>query len=102
MTLLSKTYWGGMPFDFRIPPTDATVSPVKLRTQDFRDLRGLLWGPASRAPRAGALLLHPRVDFTRHYAIPRLVAAGFEAFDFVFLGIVLWQAWKMPAPVRLG
>ena len=32
----------------------------------------------------------------------RVVSAGFEAFDVVFLGIVLWQAWKMPAPLRLG
>jgi len=32
----------------------------------------------------------------------QVVSAGFEAFDAVFLAIVVWQAWKMPAPVRLA
>lgn len=32
----------------------------------------------------------------------RVVSTGFEAFDVVFLGIVLWQAWKMPAPIRIA
>lgn len=76
MTLISKTYWGGMPFDFRRPPEGARVEPVKLRTQDFRELRGLFWSRRADA-RVGVLLLHPRVDFTRHYAIPRLLDAGF-------------------------
>lgn len=77
MTLISKTYWGGMPFDFQRAPEDALVAPVKLRTQDHRELRGLRWSPTTGATR-GVLLMHPRVDFTRHYAIPRLVAAGLE------------------------
>jgi len=74
MTLVRNTYWAGMPFDFRRPPEGARVAPVKLRTFDFREVRGLLWAPD--APSRGALLMHPRVDFTRHYTIPRLVAAG--------------------------
>jgi len=74
MTLIRNTYWAGMPFDFRRPPEGAHVTPVKLRAFDFREVRGLLWAPAS--PRRGVLLMHPRVDFTRHYTIPRLVAAG--------------------------
>lgn len=74
MTLIRSTYWGGMPFDFRRPPRAARIEPVKLRTFDHREVRGLLWAPA-RATR-GALLMHPRVDFTRHYAIPRLLDAG--------------------------
>jgi len=44
-----------------------------------------------------ALPLAPNLEL-----LAQVVAAGFEAFDVVFLGIVLWQAWKMPAPVRLG
>ena len=31
----------------------------------------------------------------------RVAALGFGLMDLVFLAIVLWQAWKMPAPVRL-
>ena len=31
----------------------------------------------------------------------RVVTLGFGVMDFVFLAIVLWQAWKMPAPVKL-
>jgi hypothetical protein len=30
----------------------------------------------------------------------RVVAASFGLFDVVFLAIVLWQAWRIPAPVR--
>ncbi|MCB9592476.1 MAG: hypothetical protein H6719_07070 [Sandaracinaceae bacterium] len=74
MTLIRSVYWGGAPFDFRQTPK-GTVEPVKLRTADFRDVRGLLWSPPS--PKRGALLMHPRVDFTRHYAIPRLVDRGY-------------------------
>jgi hypothetical protein len=32
----------------------------------------------------------------------RVVSPGFQMFDLVFLAIVLWQAWKIPAPVRLA
>ncbi len=31
-----------------------------------------------------------------------VVSSGFEMFDFIFLAIVLWQAWKMPAPVTMN
>lgn len=27
---------------------------------------------------------------------------GFAAFDLIFLAIVLWEAWRLPAPFRLG
>ena len=77
MSLIAKTYWGGMPFHFRRPPADAVVESRVLRTEDFRQLRGLYWAPrADPKPEVAALLMHPRVDFTHHYAIPRLVAAG--------------------------
>jgi len=32
----------------------------------------------------------------------RVISAGFGIFDLVFLAIVVWQAWKMNAPFRLG
>lgn len=77
MTLLSRTYWGGAPFHFRRPPGGARLESRVLRTEDLRDVRALLWTPREgRSPRVAALFMHPRVDFTHHYAIPRLVEAG--------------------------
>jgi hypothetical protein len=32
----------------------------------------------------------------------QVLSADFEGIDVLFLGIVLWQAWKMPAPIRLA
>src|SRR4051812_8718044 len=78
MILVSKTYWGTMPFWFRRPPEHAKVESVALRTHDFRVIRGLWWTRDDRpAPRTAIVLMHPRVDFTHHYTIPRLLEAGF-------------------------
>lgn len=76
MILVSRTYWGGMPFWFRRKP-DANVESLVLRTEDLRQIRGLYWSKQEK-PRASVVIMHPRVDFTHHYAIPRLVAAGFS------------------------
>ena len=77
MSLIAKSYWAGMPFHFRRPPTDAALESRVLRAEDFRQFRGLYWAPrADPRPKVAALIMHPRVDFTHHYAIPRLVAAG--------------------------
>ena len=73
MTLIRDTYWGRLPFDFARAPR-AHVEPVTLRSHDHRVLRGLYWAPD--APSRAALVMHPRVDFTRHYTIPRLCDAG--------------------------
>lgn len=76
--LISKTYWGGMPFWFRHAPDHAHVESLVLRAHDLRQLRALYWTSTARpAPKVGVVIMHPRVDFTQHYAIPRLVAAGF-------------------------
>lgn len=77
MTLIAKTYWGGRPFLFRRPPTDADVESRYLRTQDFRQIRAALWTPRGRRPSAVVVAMHPRVDFTHHYAAPRFVGAGY-------------------------
>lgn len=78
MTLVAKTYWAGMPFWFRRPPEQADVRSLALRTADFRQIKALWWTPpAGTPPRVGVVLMHPRVDFTHHYTVPRLVAAGF-------------------------
>jgi alpha-beta hydrolase superfamily lysophospholipase len=77
MILVSRTYWGGMPFWFRKKP-DAHVESLVLRTEDLRQIRGLYWSKRQETkPRVGVVIMHPRVDFTHHYAVPRLVDAGF-------------------------
>jgi hypothetical protein len=53
-----------MLFDFRRPPTDARVEPVKPSRRITASARALL--AANGSGRAGVLLMHPRVDFTRH------------------------------------
>jgi pimeloyl-ACP methyl ester carboxylesterase len=78
MILVSKTYWGAMPFWFRRPPERARVESLAIRTHDLRVIRGLWWTREDRpAPKIGVVVMHPRVDFTHHYAVPRLLDAGF-------------------------
>jgi dienelactone hydrolase len=78
VTLVSKTYWAGMPFWFRRAPERARVESLVLRAHDLRQLRALYWtSDAHPAPKLGIVAIHPRVDFTQHYAIPRLLDAGF-------------------------
>ncbi len=78
MILVSKTYWAGVPFDFRQPPRDAQVESLTLRADDLRLHRALWWTPrANPAPRVAIVCMHPRVDFTHHYSFPRLLSAGF-------------------------
>ena len=75
MTLVAQAYWEGAPFFFR--PADARVDSVCLRSEDGRQILGLFWRRASHPrPRVAAVLMHPRVDFSRHYTIPRLLEAG--------------------------
>lgn len=74
MTLVSRTYWGGMPFRFKRPPAGASAEPRVLRTADFRDVPALWW--TAGRPTVAVVAMHPRVDFTRHYLFPRLLAAG--------------------------
>lgn len=74
MTLVSKTYWMGMPFWFRRAP-EADVESLVLRAHDMRQLRALWWHRGT--PKVGVVVIHPRVDFAHHYSIPRLVNAGF-------------------------
>ncbi|HEX5058299.1 MAG TPA: hypothetical protein VFV99_03015 [Kofleriaceae bacterium] len=78
MMLVSKTYWAGIPFWFRKPPEDAVVESLALRAHDLRQFRAHYWtSKRHAAPKVGVVVMHPRVDFSHHYSIPRLVAAGF-------------------------
>jgi acetyl esterase/lipase len=77
MILISKTYWGGAPFQFRRAPNGAHLESLVIRADDFRQSRALYWTPGGNPrPKVAAICMHPRVDFTHHYSIPRLVAAG--------------------------
>lgn len=64
-----------MPFWFRKAPEGAQVESLVLRAHDLRQLRALYWTRAA-APKVGVVIMHPRVDFHHHYAIPRLLEAG--------------------------
>lgn len=78
MILVSKTYWGGLPFWFKRPPDRAHVESLTLRAHDLRQIRANWWTRSDApSPAVGVVVMHPRVDFTHHYAVPRLVAAGF-------------------------
>jgi len=77
MILVSKTYWLGTPYFFKAPPKDARLESLTLFSADHREIRGLYWTPEKRpAPKVAAVIMHPRVDFSHHYTIPRLVEAG--------------------------
>jgi hypothetical protein len=45
---------------------------------------------------AGQLPLVPGIGL-----LVRVVSLGFGTFDLVFLAIVLWEAWRIPAPFKL-
>ena len=78
MILVASTYWGKIPFWFTRPPEHARADVVALRTDDFRVIRGLAWSPAAGPPpTTWFVVMHPRVDFSHHYTVPGLVAAGF-------------------------
>ena len=77
MTLVARAYWEGAPFFFRKEPEDARVDSLCFRTADHRQITALYWRRASHPlPKVAVVLMHPRVDFSRHYAIPRLLEAG--------------------------
>jgi alpha-beta hydrolase superfamily lysophospholipase len=71
-----------MPFWFRRAPDNARLESLVLRAHDMRQIRALYWtserlASATEPPKVGVVIIHPRIDFTHHYAVPRLVDAGF-------------------------
>ncbi|MEZ4237451.1 MAG: hypothetical protein R3F59_15155 [Myxococcota bacterium] len=73
---ISKTYLDGLPFRFAAPPPGVAVDSRVLRTADLRDVRALYWTPEGQRPKAAVVAMHPRVDFTQHYAFPTLLQRG--------------------------
>jgi pimeloyl-ACP methyl ester carboxylesterase len=77
MQLIAKTYWGGAPMNMRRPPKEFVLESHILKAADFREHRALVWSnPKYPKPKTGAVVMHPRGDFSHHYVIPRLVEAG--------------------------
>jgi pimeloyl-ACP methyl ester carboxylesterase len=79
MILISRTYWLGMPFNYKGGlPAGTETRPVHLQAADMRWITGLYHTPqdAEKRARVGVLVMHPRADFSRHYCIPGFVAAG--------------------------
>lgn len=78
MLLISKTYWMGYPFNFLGGvPSECLQEPVFLKAQDMRESSGIFYAPPDHLKQdIGVLIMHPKVDFRRHYSIPGFLAAG--------------------------
>jgi hypothetical protein len=59
------------------PPAGTTVEALGLVSDDRASSHGFLWLPPGPRPSTAVALMHPRADFTRHYAVPHLLAAGY-------------------------
>ncbi|MGE4239814.1 hypothetical protein [Ramlibacter sp.] len=78
VTLVAKQYRNGIPVVFRTASDDFRAEPVSVHAVDGARSQGLYWTHAKHPrPKTALLFMHPNVDFTRHYAIPRLLDAGF-------------------------
>jgi pimeloyl-ACP methyl ester carboxylesterase len=65
-------------FSFDNLPSDVASEIVPIKAQDGGESRGVLYQKGS--PSTVVMVIHPRTDSTRHYAIPGLVEAGVAAF----------------------
>jgi hypothetical protein len=65
-------------FSFDNLAADVQAEIVPIRAQDGGESRGVVYSRG--APDTVVMVIHPRTDSTRHYAIPGLVEAGFAAF----------------------
>jgi alpha-beta hydrolase superfamily lysophospholipase len=65
-------------FDNLGPDVQAEIVPIK--AQDGGESRGVVYYKGRTRPDTVVMVIHPRTDNTRHYAIPGLVEAGFAAF----------------------
>lgn len=71
----------GLPFAYDTPlPEGTRITPVRLFADDGAESSGWLYEPAGARPKTVVTLMHPRGEFSRHYAIPGLVRAGYAAF----------------------
>lgn len=61
-------------------PDGASSAIHHLETEDRAASQGFLFRPKGRRPKTVVTLMHPRAVFTRHYAVPRLLARGFAVW----------------------
>jgi hypothetical protein len=62
----------------RDPPSGTRCEPIRLETPDRAVTTGWLYSRGGE--NTVVCLMHPRADFSRHYAVPGLVDAGFGVF----------------------
>src|SRR5438477_7152203 len=65
-------------FSFDNLAADVQSEIVPIKAEDGGESRGVVY--AKGHPDTVVMVIHPRTDSTRHYAIPGLVGAGFAAF----------------------
>ena len=65
-------------FSFDNLPSGVDTEIVPIKAQDGGESRGVVYQKGK--PDTVVMVIHPRTDQTRHYAIPGLVEAGFAAF----------------------
>jgi pimeloyl-ACP methyl ester carboxylesterase len=78
VTLIASQYRHGIPVVFRTASPQFRAEAVSVLAADGARSHGLYWTHAAHPrPSTALLFMHPHVDFTRHYAIPRLLEAGY-------------------------
>src|SRR5437763_14133112 len=65
-------------FSFDNLAADVTSEIVPIKAEDGGESRGVVYQKGN--PDTVVMVIQPRTDSTRHYAIPGLVEAGFAAF----------------------
>ncbi|MFD1710334.1 alpha/beta hydrolase [Ottowia sp. GY511] len=76
---LDSKYWRASWIRFREPVEQfAQAESLVLHAHDGVQVRGLAWVPKHHPkPRVAVIAAHQRVDFSRHYAFPALLRAGY-------------------------
>ncbi|OAI39960.1 hypothetical protein AYO38_01305 [bacterium SCGC AG-212-C10] len=69
-----------LPFAFTSLDPSVRRDVIYLDASDSAQSFGILYRPAGREPKTVVYLMHPRGEFSRHYAVPGLVARGFAVF----------------------
>jgi len=61
-------------------PDGAATSTHLLVTEDAAACHGFLYVPRGKRPRVVVCFMHPRADFTRHYAVPLFLRRGYAVW----------------------
>lgn len=68
--------YSGLPFSFDTPPEDLEMRFVPLRSSDGVDSIAIYYVKKSHRPKIGAVIVHPRGDYSRFYAAPGMARQG--------------------------